>query len=99
MATVHPGHGGGTDRPCMVAQRGIVLPRAAMAPGTDGLKQDTVEDRDVERHNALKHRPTGVSERLKTDLEGLSPAESDDAGGSGEVPKYYPQPAGTRPTA
>ena len=38
---VHPGHGGGIDRPCLVAQRGVVLPRAAVAPGTDGLTQDT----------------------------------------------------------
>ena len=40
MATVHPGNGGGIERPCLVAQRGVVLPRATVAPGIDGLKQD-----------------------------------------------------------
>src|SRR5262245_8341414 len=38
-------------------------------------------------------------EGLKTGWEGSYPAESDDAAGTGEVPKYYPQPAGTRPKA
>ena len=37
--------------------------------------------------SALRYRPTGASERLKTDLEGLDPAESDNAEGVGEVPK------------
>jgi hypothetical protein len=37
--------------------------------------------------SALRYRLTGASERLKTDLEGLSPAESDDADGLDEVPK------------
>jgi hypothetical protein len=32
----------------MVAQRGVILPRAAVAPGPDGLKHEPVEDRGVE---------------------------------------------------
>src|SRR5262245_3957335 len=46
---------------------------------------------------ALRWRPIGAREALKTGLEGSWPAESHDAAGLGEVPKYYPQPAGTRP--
>ena len=38
---MHPGDGGGIDGPCVVAQRGIVLPGTAVAPGAAGLKQDT----------------------------------------------------------
>ena len=41
VAAVHTGDGGGIDGPCLVAQRGLVLPSAAVAPGADGLKQDT----------------------------------------------------------
>src|SRR2546425_10047688 len=40
VAAVYTGDGSGIDRPCMVAARGVVLPGAAVAPGTDGLKQD-----------------------------------------------------------
>ena len=40
VAAVHPGDGGGLDRPCVVAQRGAVLPGTAVAPAADGLKQD-----------------------------------------------------------
>ena len=40
VAAVHTGDGGGLDRPCVVAQRGAVLPGAAVAPGTEGLKQE-----------------------------------------------------------
>ena len=41
VAAVHPGDGGRIDGSCVVAQRGLVLPGAAVAPGADGLKQDT----------------------------------------------------------
>ena len=42
-----------------------------MAPGTDGLKQEIpVEDQGVKRLSVFRDRPTGVSERLKTDVEG-----------------------------
>src|SRR5215468_7696944 len=37
VAAVYTGHGGGIDGPCVVAQRGIVLPSAAVAPAADGL--------------------------------------------------------------
>jgi hypothetical protein len=37
--------------------------------------------------SAYRYRPTGASERLKTALEGLEPAGSDDTEGLGEVPK------------
>src|SRR5262249_5184743 len=53
--------------------------------------------RCVERVGALRCRPAGTSEGLKTDLEGSRSAESDDADGLGEVPEHYPQPTGTRP--
>ena len=39
VATMYTSDGSGIDRSCMVAQRGGVLPGAAVAPGTDGLKQ------------------------------------------------------------
>ena len=53
----------------MVAHRGVVLPRAAVAPGTDGLKSLLVEDRGVERLSVLRWRFTGADEGLKTALE------------------------------
>src|SRR5262249_47621742 len=56
-----------------------------------------LEERGVERFGALRGRPAGASEGVKTDLEGSAPAESDDADGLGEVPEPYPQAPGTRP--
>ena len=48
VAAVYTGDGGRIDGSCLVAQRGVVLPGAAVAPAADGLKQDTpVEDRGV----------------------------------------------------
>src|SRR5215813_13910126 len=41
VAAVHPSDGGGIDGPCVVAERGVVLPGTAVASGTDGLTQDT----------------------------------------------------------
>jgi hypothetical protein len=38
VATVHPGEGGGSGRSRVDAHRGVVVPRAAVTPGTDGLK-------------------------------------------------------------
>jgi hypothetical protein len=46
---------------------------------------------------ALRGRITGASAVLTTGSEGLCPADSYDADGSGEVPKHYPQRGGTRP--
>src|SRR5262249_32662282 len=46
---------------------------------------------------ALRWRPTGTREGLKTGLEGSGPAASDDAAGTGAVSKHYPQASGTRP--
>src|SRR5262245_60272125 len=48
--------------------------------------------------SACRDRSTGASERLKPDLEGLEPAVADDTEGLGEVPKYYPQAPGMRPS-
>jgi hypothetical protein len=47
---------------------------------------------------ALRYRLTGVDEGLRTGLESLWPADSDDADGTGEVSKQYPQVVGTRPS-
>ena len=49
------------------------------------------------RLGVFRCRPSGASEGLKTGLEGLEPAASDDAAGLGEVPEHYPQAPGTRP--
>jgi hypothetical protein len=77
-----------------------VLPGAAVASSADGLKSRIpVEHRGVRRLSALRDRPSRVSEGVKTDVKGSRPAESDDAGGLGEVSKEYPQAPGTRPTA
>ena len=38
VAAVYTGDGGGIDRSRVVAQRSVVLSRAAVAPGADGLK-------------------------------------------------------------
>ena len=41
VAAGYTGAGGGIDRARVVAQGSVVLSRAAVAPGADGLKQDT----------------------------------------------------------
>jgi IS1 family transposase len=40
VATVYPSDGGGLDRPCLVAERGVALSGAAVAPATAKLTQD-----------------------------------------------------------
>ncbi len=41
VAAVYPGDGGGIDRSCLEPERGVAVQSAAVAPGADGLKQDT----------------------------------------------------------
>ena len=69
MAAVYPGDGRWRDGSRMDAQRGVVLPRAAVAPGTDGLKTGyRLRSGGVERLGALRYMPGGVNGVLKTNV-------------------------------
>ena len=92
MAAVHPGDGGGVDRSCVDAERGVTLSDAAVAPAADDLKHDAGVMIVVSRGwRTPRGWPIGSSEGLKTDLAHPEPADCPLSDGIGKVSKHYPQ--------
>jgi hypothetical protein len=70
MATVYAGDGGGIERPCVVAQRGVALPGAAVATTPSsvmgGLERGSCTGAGI---SMSTNRQGGVNEELKTRFE------------------------------